>query len=430
MKSFLLDLLSVGKSKVLVIVFGLGYAIITARYLGPELNGLLASLMVYPTLFLTFGSLGIRQSVAYFIGKGHFEESLIKKAVVFLWYVSSAFCLVSSYYLIRYFSNSGENVWIIYLAILPIPFTLFNTYNSGVFLGKNEIKEFNKINWLPPFFKLIAAVLFIIIIDLSITGALSAGLVAPVIMSVLLFKRNGFLKGFSLKIDFKVVKKLLLLGIVYAIALVVINLNYKIDLILLDKLSSQYETGIYSKGSQLIEYLWEIPMLLSTIVFARSASAIDNNIFSLKVVQLLRVSIVAVGIGSTILFISSKWIITLLFGHEFEQSSTVQQLLLPGIVLLTIFKVLNMDLAGKGKPWIAMIAMVPALFINVLLNLVWIPEHGANGAAIASTISYSLAAVLFLFLYSREVSIPIRVIIGFKREDFAPITRLLNKNNI
>lgn len=81
---------------------------------------------------------------------------------------------------------------------------------------------------------------------------------------------------------------MLRLGFIYAIALLVINLNYKIDIILLDNFSVPFEVGIYTKGSVLTEYLWQIPMLLSTIIFARSAISSNDISFSLKVAQLLK----------------------------------------------------------------------------------------------------------------------------------------------
>jgi O-antigen/teichoic acid export membrane protein len=427
MQTFLKDLLSVGSSKVKVIIFGLGYSIITARYLGPSLNGTLASLIVYPTLFMTLGSLGIRQSTAYFVGRGEFDELAIKRAVVFLWYISSIICLIASYFLVISISKSGGDQMMIFLAIMPIPFTLFNTYSSGVFLGKNEIVEFNKIDWLPALFKVLATLLLVVVLSYSIYGALFAAVISPAVMSIMLAKRGGLVKGFSFNVDFRVVRALFKLGIIYAIALIVINLNYKIDIILLDRLSTPYETGIYSKGSQLMEYLWQIPMLLSTIIFARSAVAKNGFEFSKKVTVLLRISLIVVGLGALVLLIFSKLIITLLFGSEFAPSATVQQILLPGVVLLTIYKVLNMDLAGKGKPWIAMISMIPALIVNVVLNLIWIPSYGANGAAFASTISYTLAAVVFIFVYSRTILIPVLSIITYRKSDFDVFKKLAKR---
>jgi O-antigen/teichoic acid export membrane protein len=86
-----------------------------------------------------------------------------------------------------------------------------------------------------------------------------------------------------------------------------------------------------------------------------------------------------------------------------------------------------MDLAGKGKPWIALKAMIPALIINIILNIILIPEKGANGAAIASTISYSIAAILFTFFYSKTSKVSIKQIFTYKKNYFKLFMSVFNK---
>ena len=427
MKSFIYDVFSVGVSKILMIVLGLGTTIIIARTLGPEQNGIIASLLVYPSLFMTIGSLGISQSTTYFIGKNIYSENQIKTAITQIWLITTIISCVIFYFLISEFSNAGFNTTYVLLTILPIPFSLFITYNSGIFLGKNEIQAFNKINWIPVFITFIGVLILVYFIPFGISGYLISVVVGYFVVFVILFSKNKFIQYLSFQFDWKIIKGMLSLGIIYAASLLVINLNYKLDVIILDKLSTPFETGIYSKGASIIQYLWQIPMLLSTVIFARSAVSKDKIGFSLKVAQLLRVSIILIGLGTLFLFLFASPIIILLFGSAYQPSAAVLNYLLPGVLLLTIFKVMNMDLAGKGKPWIAMYAMIPALVVNIVLNIVLIPNYGANGAAIASTISYSVAALLFLFFYSKAVNIPIRTILYFQKSDFSPLFNIVKK---
>lgn len=427
MSSFIKDVFRVGISQGLMIVFGLTVSIITARYIGPEGNGIIAGLAVYPSLFMTIGSLGIRQSTTYFLGKGIFSEEQIKTAITQIWMMTTIISLIVCFVLMYYFSNSGSNLTLVILALLPIPFSLFNTYNSGVFLGKNDIKTFNKINWIPSLIALLGTVLFVMLLKWDVKGAMMASVGGPLFMFFVLLFKNKFLAFFSFRYNWKIINQMLSLGIVYAIALFVINLNYKIDFILLDKLSNAYELGIYAKGAGITQYLWQIPMLFSTIVFARSAVSKNDNVFSLKVAQLLRVSFVFIGIVSLVLLLFSEWIIVGMYGEQFRESTTVLNYLLPGVLILTIYKVMNMDLAGKGKPWIAMWAMLPSLVINIVMNIILIPEWGADGAAISSTVSYGIAGILFLFFYSKAVNVPVKDILKYKKTDFDPILNVLKK---
>lgn len=425
--SFIRDVFRVGISQGLMIVFGLTVSIITARYIGPEGNGIIAGLAVYPSLFMTIGSLGIRQSTTYFLGKGIFSEEQIKTAITQIWMMTTVISMIVCFVLMYYFSNSGSNLTLVILALLPIPFSLFNTYNSGIFLGKNDIKTFNKINWIPSLIALLGTVLFVMLLQWDVKGAMVASVGGPLFMFFVLLFKNKFLAFFSFRYNWKIIKQMLSLGIIYAASLFVINLNYRVDVILLDKLSNAYELGIYAKGAGITQYLWQIPMLLSTVVFARSAVSKDDKVFSLKVAQLLRVSFIIIGIVSVVLLLFSEWIIVGMYGEQFRESTAVLNYLLPGVLILTIFKVMNMDLAGKGKPWIAVWAMLPSLVINIVMNIILIPEWGADGAAISSTVSYGVAGILFLFFYSKAVNVPVKDILKYKKTDFDPILNVLKK---
>ena len=418
MATFVSDIIKVGASKLVVILSSLISSVITARFIGPEGNGLIASLVVYPSLFLTIGSLGIRQATTFFLGREIFSESQIKTAITQVWILTTTLSMVVCFFLIRYFSNVGDNIWLVFIALMPMPFGLYITYNSGIFLGKNDIGSYNKINWIPSVVITTLMVFFLIGLRKGVEGALWAAVGGPLSMFIILIFRNDFLSHLSLRFNWIIIKRMLNLGLVYATGLFVINLNYRIDVILLDILSTSHELGIYSKGAGITQYLWHIPMLLSTVVFARSVASKDNKQFSIKVAQLMRVSFVLISLASIVLFLCSEFLILTMYGIEFNGSILVLNLLLPGVLILTIFKVMNMDLAGKGRPWASLKAMIPALFINITLNIFLIPYYGAKGAAISSTFSYAFGGLTFMFVYCKETGMLLKDLWRFQKADF------------
>lgn len=425
--SFLSDVIRVALTNIFIIIFGLCTSIITARYLGPEKNGIIAALLVYPTLFMSIGSLGIRQSTTYFLGKKIYLENDIKTAITQIWFFTSLLSLIICFFLMYFFSNSNHNfIWII-LTLIPIPFSLFNTYNSGIFLGKSQIATFNRINWIPNFLILASTVALVVILEFDVSGYLVSMIFGPFVMFFVLLFKNQFIRSFNFKFDWIIIKSMLSLGSVYALALLIINLNYRVDIILLDKLSSPFELGIYSKGAAITQYLWQIPMLLSTVVFSRSAVSKDDKLFSHQVSILLRYSIVIIGFASLFLFFISDYLIVFMYGEKFEGSIEVLKILLPGVLVLTLFKVMNTDLAGKGKPWVSMKAMIPALIINIIINILFIPKYGAVAASWSSTISYSVSGILFLIFYCKETGLTFKDVLFFKKSDFTPLIGLKNK---
>jgi Na+-driven multidrug efflux pump len=61
---------------------------------------------------------------------------------------------------------------------------------------------------------------------------------------------------------------------------------------------------------------------------------------------------------------------------------------------------------------------LPALVVNVLLNLWWIPLYGAFGAVLATNVSYTLGTIAYIVVYSKIVHMPVIRIFEFQKSDF------------
>jgi Na+-driven multidrug efflux pump len=60
-----------------------------------------------------------------------------------------------------------------------------------------------------------------------------------------------------------------------------------------------------------------------------------------------------------------------------------------------------------------------------LLNLLWIPEYGGRGAAMATNVSYTVGSIGYMFAYARIVKVPLIKIITYKKSDFTQIRQLI-----
>lgn len=416
-RSFIKDLFSVLISKGIVIALGLGTAIITSRFLGPDGKGIIAGLLVYPSLFMSIGSLGIQQATTYYVGQKKYTIDEIYGSVLGIWLFTNAVCMVICYVLIAYFTRQHYDGIYIFLAIFGIPFTLYTSYSSGIFLGQQRIKEFNSINWIPVAINFLCTLILVAGLNLGVTGSMIGTFAGAVVMSCIVAFKMKKTVSFKPVFNFERIKKMLGLGITYAVALLVANVNYYGDVVVLERLSTPAETGLYSNGVFLAQFLWEIPMLMGALIFSRSAASNDPRDFSLKTCRLLRLAGIVMFVGCLSLYFLSSFVISFLYGPKFAGSATVLRLLLPGVFLLTIFKVLYMDMAGRGKPWLSMKAMIPSAILNIILNIWWVPGYGANGSAFASTVSYALAAIVFLWIYSKDAGISIKEILTFTKED-------------
>jgi O-antigen/teichoic acid export membrane protein len=187
---------------------------------------------------------------------------------------------------------------------------------------------------------------------------------------------------------------------------------------MLKKLSTLEEVGFYSLAMQIAEQLWHIPYAIEMIVLSRSANSQDDKFIHRTVASIFRVSLLIGLFGGILIFFITPSLVPLIFGSDFSRSVPMIQTVLPGILILVGFRILNSRLTGMGKPQIAIYTFTPALLINFILNLFLIPRFGGIGSAWATNISYAAGSIIFVIVYSRIVKMPVRDIFTFRQSDF------------
>ena len=99
-------------------------------------------------------------------------------------------------------------------------------------------------------------------------------------------------------------------------------------------------------------------------------------------------------------------------------------ILLPGVIAISLGKVLCSYLGGIGKPVFATYASLAALIVNIGLNVLLIPKWGIAGAALATSISYSLDTVIIFIVFSKLAKIKPIDILVVKLEDIKSYLRI------
>jgi len=411
------DGISVFATQILTLVIGFISGVLLARWLGPSGRGVFTALLVYPTIMISLLSMGMRQATVYYLGKKKYPESDIVGVTLLLLISSSIIGVLTSVIIISYTKNPGYNQMLILLASLTIPADLTINYFTGILIGKQRISKFNQVMYLVPIINLALIFFLVYFKKLYIIGAVLATLAAKIVLAIyalLLINRE-----YSLRICCapEIIKRMVSLGSIYAFSLFILNLNYRVDIIILEHLSNVAEIGQYTIGVGFAELLWQLPAAFGLVIFAYSANAKDPDEFSQNIAKMVRIIFPVVFIGSVFLYFASGYIIPFLYGEEYIPSIKMLKILLPGIVMMSFFKIINMDLAGRGKPDITIKLFLPAVLINIVLNIILIPDFGGCGAAFASTISYTLASVFILYYYMKITQLSLSDIFICKKSD-------------
>lgn len=423
--SFVHDALRLITNRFLVMMVSFCTGVVLARSLGAEGRGLIAAVLVYPMMFLSLTEMGVRQSAVFYLGKQLYTDQQVVGAVSTLILVTGTVGALVVAGILLVTGNEGFTPLMVVLAVASIPLTLVKDYSSGIMLGKRLVGQFAKVQRMAEVQRLLMVVLLVWWLALGVVGALTAGLLASLLVASYALWRVSQIAPLRPNADWPVIRALLTKGVVYAVALFVLTLNYKVDIALMERLSSVSEIGIYTIAVGVAQLTWALPQSITTALFSHSATAKDEKAFSRKVARLFRVTVVISLLLVTLLAVAAPILIPLIYGEEFRSSVRPLHLLLPGVFCLLALKVLNMDLAGRGRPNVSLWITVPALLVNVGLNLYLLPRYGARGASVASSISYALAGAGLMGLYSRVTGVRLTELWRYQSSDFDFIPRLV-----
>ncbi|MBI9036144.1 MAG: polysaccharide biosynthesis C-terminal domain-containing protein [Bacteroidales bacterium] len=420
------DIVSVFSSNIFGVLAGLCSGILIARFLGPEGRGIFAALATVPILVLSISALGLRRATLFHIASPESDNNKVISALVILWMFSSVLGMSVAGFM---FSEMDELVYtkaITLPVILIIPIELIISYVGGLYLGVENFRMVNRIRMGKPFLFVVLLCISLLVMDFGIVGVAWSyfGASFTVAISVALIARKKF--KFDFIYDFAYLKSLLKLGLQFAMAFFVIQLNLRLDILLLGKWSTTDQVGFYSVGVTVAEQLWQLPMAVGIVVTSKTASVESRQEMDRKIGPLLRLSLLAGLLSAFALYLVIPYLLPLVYGAEFIPSISAVRLMLPGVIMFLVFRILNSRLDGFGKPMIGVSLTIPGLILNVILNYFLIPKYGAYGAAVATDISYALMMVLMLFTYSRVAQISLPNLLFYRKTDFQWIRIFLN----
>lgn len=392
-------------------------SILLARLLGPQGKGVVTALFVIPNMMVSLADLGVRQASSYYIGQKKYSVQEVLSSSLFLWILTSiaSVIVVLIYYTVPF--TETYSIVLISIGLAYVPIKILVSYLNGVLQGQQLIGNMNIKVLIEFSVRLLIVIVLVWILDLGVTGAALATVIPT--FSVFFYSRKMVSKTAEFKIQYLpgIPQDMFQKGIIYALALFVLQLNYKVDIVLLENMVSSSDLGIYSVGVTLAELIWQVPAAVAVVLFARSANSKSDKEASNRSAKLLRLSWIPLLIVSTVFWLGAPLFVQILYGEAFVLAGNVIRLLLPGIVVMVLFKILNADLAGRGKPLFALRIYVVTLVMNVILNVILIPQYGINGAAVASTFSYITGAVIFSIAYHRYTGLPYKQLFIMNKED-------------
>ena len=188
------------------------------------------------------------------------------------------------------------------------------------------------------------------------------------------------------------------LGVIFSV------LYFRLDTVMLQLMAEETTVGFYNAAYKLFELVVVLPHSLMIVLFPHLVEEFHKEKEKFKK-SLKKVLVIYVGIGSSIslvFFYYSFEIINLIYGKEFLFSGEVLKVLATAMVLSFCVFLLSNVLIVSGQEQKNARMLVGATLLNLILNLIWIPEHGAIGAA-WSTVVCEISLVIVLYFQTERI---------------------------
>ncbi len=391
--------------------------VIVARSLGPEGKGAFALVLALSSLGAVILGFGLDRSLAVYAARS--IEVARRAFANAIWWtiVVGAFgvlAIVALYEPLNAIMPPLTNTELI-LGALALPFELGYAIGLVGLLGRQQVLAYNVLRFVRRALLSVLLLAFVLISTLDLELVLWLNLVALLVTAagiVWAAARAGVL---GLIGNARLLVGQLSFGGRTFIGTMAERLHYRANTFLLTAFISVAATGVFSVALALSETLWYLPSALGLVLFSR---AVKPETDSARIASAMTRTMLALMIAAALpLAIIAPTAIEIVYGAPFAQAGPAMQILLPGVVAYSIVALLSNYIIARGAPGRATAALVTGLVINLAANLVLIPALGMNGAALASTISYTTTAVLILLLFRSISGQSLRDTVVLKRAD-------------
>lgn len=181
-----------------------------------------------------------------------------------------------------------------------------------------------------------------------------------------------------------------------------IAIYMKVDQVMLVALVGDRENGLYAPAAMLSEVLYFLPVALGASAFpviVRARDVLPPAELHRRL-QLFYDAMAGLGYAVAVpLALLAGPIVQLLFGPAYAETAGVLRAHVASFLFTTLGIARGRFLIADGRTWFAFASTALGAGVNVLLNLVLIPRHGAVGAAWATVAAYAVANHLSAYLW-------------------------------
>ncbi|NVO30226.1 lipopolysaccharide biosynthesis protein [Hymenobacter lapidiphilus] len=183
--------------------------------------------------------------------------------------------------------------------------------------------------------------------------------------------------------------------------------NYRLGYYFVAYFADARAVGVLSVGVALMEAIWLIPRSAALVQYVDLVNTPGGSPLPESALRVGRLAVLGTAAAVLVLVAVPPAVLTAVFGREFGPAQTVMQLLAPGSVMMAVQMLISSYFAGRAQYRINNAAAVAGLALTLAGGLLLIPRLGIEGAALASTLSYTASTAFLLWHFRRTTGLGI-----------------------
>ena len=393
---------------------------IIARNLGTIGKGEVYLVTQVFTLIQVIFSFGFGPAIIYYLKRKEIKESQVNFFIlVYVAFIAVLFA-IGLFYLatpIQYLIGGEVKMYYLFLAFVIAFINLFSLFVGYKMMVKDKgIELWSVITLVGNVSYLLLIAVLVIYFQIGVVGVLYGLIASSFLKLIVLFYYNNIVKPLA-KISVVNLKKLSTYGIQIFLTNLFLTGVFRIDAFFLNRMVSISELGLYSVSVNIGELLLLIPSAVGVALFPHLAG-LDRTQQKTTMALVGRLSFMLGAIGVVGLALIGYPFILVIFGDKFINAFQPFLLLLPGLMAMTLNYSYSNYFSSIGKPLVGGAVFCIGLIINIILNLWLIPIFGIHGAAISSSIAYTVITIGFIYKIRQVDNISIKEFVLPKNSDF------------
>ena len=379
-------------TRVVMIFNSITAGIIIAHWLGAEGVGQLAVINVAVATLVQLGSFGLPSSNTYFIAQdqARFRAAALNSLIFALGIgltLALALSAIASSRPDWFGLNSAS---LIQIAAVSIPFQLITLIGLNILLAVGKIRQFNILDLVSQSFVFINAVCVWLLVRGNLETLIwwnttTSVLVSLLIAGLLVISAKSLAQS-KWRADIALLRRMITYGLKFHISILAGAIIIRADLLVVNHFRGAAEAGVYSVASQFALLLMLLPGVIATLLFPRVTTEQDARGETTCAVTRYTAFIMFI---CCLAAVPVSLLLPFVYGAAFYDATGLLWILLPGVYLIGLESVLVQHFNALGLPRAIPLYWVVTLALNLVLVFALVPRLGAQGAAIASTISYA-----------------------------------------